>query len=82
MHTFNYWTLRSVVLVFLTRGVIECNISYRRSVEVFCMLYKIRCDPMHPRNGALPVSCMTARVTSGALVAHRNTNAASHCRTS
>ena len=39
---------------FLTRGVFECDIAHRRSVAVMCMLYKIRCNPMHPLNGALP----------------------------
>ena len=38
---------------FLTGGVFECDIADRRSVEVLCMLYKIRCKPMHPHNGAL-----------------------------
>ena len=39
---------------FLTGGVIECDIAHRRSVAVLCMLYKIRCNQMHPLNGALP----------------------------
>ena len=39
---------------FLTGGVFECDISHRRSVAVLCMLYKIRCSPVHPLNGALP----------------------------
>ena len=39
---------------FLTGGVFECDISRRRSVVVLCMLYKIRCNPVHPLNGALP----------------------------
>ena len=39
---------------FLTGGVFECDIAHRRSVAVLCMLYKIRCNPMHPLNGALP----------------------------
>ena len=39
---------------FLTGGVFECDISHRRSVAVLCMLYKIRCNPVHPLNGALP----------------------------
>ena len=39
---------------FLTGGVFECDISYHQSVAVLCMLYKIRCNPMHPLNGALP----------------------------
>ena len=38
---------------FLTGGVFECDISHRRSVAVLCMLYKIRCNPVHPLNGAL-----------------------------
>ena len=33
---------------FLTGGVFECDIAHRRSVAVLCMLYKIRCNPMHP----------------------------------
>ena len=32
---------------FLTGGVFKYNIVHRRSVAVFCMLYKIRCDMMH-----------------------------------
>ena len=39
---------------FLTGGVFECDIFYRRFVAVLCMLYKIRCNPVHPLNGALP----------------------------
>ena len=33
---------------FLTGGVFECDIFRRRSVAVLCMLYKIRCNPVHP----------------------------------
>ena len=33
---------------FLTGGVFECDIAHRRSVAVLCMLYKIRCNPVHP----------------------------------
>ena len=33
---------------FLTGSVLECDISHRRSVAVLCMLYKIRCYPVHP----------------------------------
>ena len=57
---------------FLTGGVFECDISDRRSVAVLCKLYEIRCNPMHPLNGALPGSYVTVRVTRGALVAHRH----------
>ena len=69
---------------FLTGGVFECDISHRRSVAVLCnvcMLYKIRCNPVHPLNGALPGPYVPARVTRGALVAHRYTYAPSRCRT-
>ena len=56
---------------FLTGGVFECDIAHRRSVAVLCMLYKTRCDPVHPLNGALPGPYVPVRVTHGALVAHR-----------
>ena len=56
---------------YLTGGVFECDISHRRSVAVLCMLYEIRCNPVHPLNGALPGPYVPARVTRGALVAHR-----------
>ena len=54
-------------------GVLECDISYCRSVAVLCMLYKIRCNPVHLLNGALPRKYVPAWVTCGALVAHRYT---------
>ena len=66
---------------FLTGGVFECEISHRRSVAVMCMLYKIRCNPVHPLNGALPGPYVPARVIRGALVAHRYTYAPPRCRT-
>ena len=66
---------------FLTGGVSECDISHRRSVAVLCMLCKIRCNPVHPLYGALPEPCVPARVTRGALVAHRYTYAPPRCRT-
>ena len=44
------------------------------------MLYKIRCDPVHPLNGSLPGPYVPARVTCGALVAHRYTYAQPRCR--
>ena len=39
---------------FLTGGMFECDIAHRRSVAIQYMLYKIRCNPVHPLNGALP----------------------------
>ena len=65
----------SIVAQFLTGGVFECDISHRRSVEVLCMLYKIRCNLVHPLNGALPGLYVPAQVTRGALVVHRYTYA-------
>ena len=67
---------------FLTGGVFECDISHRRSVAVLCILYKIRCNPMHPLNGALPGPYVSVRVTLGALVAHRYIYEPPCCRTS
>ena len=66
---------------FLAGGVINCNLSHRRSVAMLCMLYKIRCNPVHPLNGALPGPYVPARVTRGALVAHRCIYAQPRCRT-
>ena len=37
------------------------------------MLYKFRCHPMHPLNGALPEPCVSVRVSLGAVMTHRNT---------
>ena len=65
---------------FLTEGVFDCDISHCRSVAVMCMLYTIRCNPVHPL-GALPGPHVPARVTRGALVAHRYTYAPPRCTT-
>ena len=66
---------------FSAGGVLNCNLSHRRSVAVLSMLYKIRCNPMHPLCGALPVPYVPVRVTRGALIAHRYTYAPPRCRT-
>ena len=67
---------------FLTGVVFECNLAQRRSVAALCMLYKIRCNPMHPLYGALPVPYMPVRVTRGVVIVHRNTYVPPSCRTS
>ena len=67
---------------FLTRGVFECDIVHRRSVAILCMLYKIRCNPVHHLNGALPGPYLPVPVTLGALVAYRFIYALPRCRTS
>ena len=60
----------------------ECEIAHRLSVAVLCMLYKIRCNPMHPLNDSLPGLYVPVWVTRGALVAHRYNYAPLRCRTS
>ena len=67
---------------FLTGGRLDCELAHRRSVAVLCMLYKIRCKPMHPLCDVLPVSYVPERVTRGALIAHRYAYALPRCRTS
>ena len=46
--------------LFLIWSVFECDAAHRRSGAV---LYKIRCNPMHPLNGALPGPYVPVRVT-------------------
>ena len=67
---------------FLTGGVFDCDFAHRRSVAVLCMLYKIRCNPMHPLCGALPGPYVTVRVTRGTVTAYRFTYSPPRCRTS
>ena len=67
---------------FLAGGMLNCDLSYRRSVAVLCMMYKIRWNPKHPLCGALTVPYVPVGVTRGALIAHRYTFAPPRCRTS
>ena len=39
---------------FLTGAVYECDIAHLRSMAVLSLLYKIKSNPMHPLNDALP----------------------------
>ena len=48
---------------FLTMGVFECDIAHRQAVAVLCMLYKRRCNQMHPLNGARPGLYVPVQVT-------------------
>ena len=66
---------------FLTGGVFECDLAHRRSVAVLCMLYKIRCNPLHPLYRALPVPYVPVKVTDGTVIAHRFTYSPTRCRT-
>ena len=52
---------------FLTVGLFDCDIAYRRSLAVLCMLYEIRGNPVHPLNGAIPLPYVPVRVRRGAL---------------
>ena len=65
---------------FIAGGVLNRDLSHRRSVAVLCMLYKIRCNPKHPLCGALPVPYLPVWVTRGALIAHRYTFVPPRCR--
>ena len=67
---------------FLAGGVLNCNLAHRRSVAELCMLFKIKSNPIHPLSGAMPLPCVPARFTRGALVAHRHSFAPHRCRTS
>ena len=51
----------------------ECNIAHRRSVAALCVLYKNRCNLMHPLYGCLPGPYLPVRFTWGSL--HRYTSA-------
>ena len=66
---------------FLTGGVFECDIAHRRSVAILGMLYRIRCNPVHPLNGALPGPYVPVRHTRGGLVTHQFTYALPRSRT-
>ena len=48
---------------FLSGRVFVSDNAHRRSVAVLCKPYKIRCNPMHPLNGALLGSYVPVRVT-------------------
>ena len=67
---------------FFTSVMLDCDLAHRRSVAVLCMLYKIRCYPIHPLCGAPPVPYVPVRVTCGALVEYRYTYAPPRCRAS
>ena len=47
---------------FLTGGVFDSDITHRRSMAILLMLYKIRCNPVNPLNGALPGPYVPVRV--------------------
>ena len=50
---------------FLTEVVLEYNIAHSQSITVLWMLFKIRCNQMHPLNGILPMPQVPVGVTPG-----------------
>ena len=62
-----------MVPFFLTGRVFACDLAHCRFVAKLCMLYKIRCKPMHPLHGAFAVQYLPVRVTHDAAIAHRST---------
>ena len=72
----NYWesSMRQNV-----DNILSETWTHTQSVAVLFILYKIRCNPMHPFNGALPGPYVPARLTRGALVPHRYTYAPPRC---
>ena len=55
---------------FLAGGVLKCNLAHRRSVAVYCMLFKIKSNPCII--WTVPLPRVSVRVTRGALVDHRH----------
>ena len=80
IHTLNYWTEQSVVPGFLLGVCLSVTFLIVDPWQS-CMLCKIRCNPVHPLNDALPGPYVPAHVTRGALVAHPYTYAPPRCRT-
>ena len=70
------------MLVFLSGSVLHCNLAHRRTVAMLRMLFKVKSNPVHPLNGALPLPYVPKRVTRGAMVAHRYSFAPPSCRIS
>ena len=73
---------RSQWCPFSNWGVFECDTAHRRSVAVLCMLYKIKCNPMHHLNGALLGPYVPVWVTRCDLVAQGYTYTPPRGRTS
>ena len=40
---------------FLAFGILDCNLAHRRFVAEWCMLFKIKSNPMHLLRGVLPL---------------------------
>ena len=74
IHILNY-CMNKVVrdAIFLAGGVLKCNLAHRWSVAVLSMLFKIKSNPGHHLNCALPLPNVPERVTRGALVSHIGT---------
>ena len=86
IHTLTYWTVQSVMPSFLLGVCFNValpivDLWQFQDYHSLGMLYKIRCNHVHPLNDALPDPNVPVRVTGGAL-AHRYTYAPPRCVTS
>ena len=81
IHTLNYWTEMSGVLVFSWRYFRMQPCPSTICIALLCMLFKIKSNPMHPLNGTLPLPYVTAGVPLGAFVAYWHSFAPPPCRT-
>ena len=60
----------------------ECDLDHRPSGAVLCMLQNLRCNPIRPLHGVLPLPYVSVRVTSGFVIAYLYTYAPSRSSTS
>ena len=81
IHILNYLTEQSVVPGFYLGVCLSVTFLIDDPWQSSVFFFKIRCNPVHPLNGALPEPYVPVRVTRGALVAHRYTYAPPRCRT-
>ena len=81
-HLIPRWLLEASSLCFRSSFSTAWLRASQRLGAVLCMLYKIRCNMMHPLYGALPVPYGPVRVTRGAVISHRYAYAPPRCRTS
>ena len=61
---------KNSIFIIIRKGR-QCKAG--RELYTVCMLYKIRCNPVHPLNGALPGPYEPARVTYAVFLSHIGT---------
>ena len=67
---------------FLTGSVFQCDLAHHRSVAVLWMLYEIRCNPLHPFYGDLPLPYVPVLVPRNTVISHRYAYVPPRSRTS